>query len=154
MAKKPETINYHKENWARGPWDKEPDRVEFQSSGFDCLMVRNGMGAWCGYVAVPRGHRFYKKHYNDVDVSVHGGLTYADKCHGPVCHIPKPGRPDDVWWLGFDCAHSHDDVPSMMPGARFSLDYMAKYPEGFKTYKDVEWVKREVRHLARQLKRA
>ena len=31
------------------------------------------------------------------------------KAHGEasfICHIPGPGRPKDVWWFGFDCAHS------------------------------------------------
>jgi hypothetical protein len=87
-----------------GPWDAEPDRVFWRdpATGFPCLALRNRMGAWCGYVAVPPGHSAYGKDYDEVPVEVHGGLTYADFCqeddreHG-VCHTPQPGEPDRVW---------------------------------------------------------
>jgi hypothetical protein len=52
-------------------------------------------------------------------IYVHGGLTFADSCSdevredgGGICHIPYPGRPADVWWLGFDCAHCDDLSPA------------------------------------------
>lgn len=35
-------------------------------------------------------------------LAVHGGLTYSDRCHDDICHVPAPGEPDDVWWFGFD----------------------------------------------------
>lgn len=37
-------------------------------------------GQYNGYVAVPPGHQFYGKKYEEVDqyVSVHGGLTFSD----------------------------------------------------------------------------
>lgn len=39
-----------------GPWDSEPNRVEWKHAGVPCLAVRNQFGAWCGYAAVPPGH--------------------------------------------------------------------------------------------------
>lgn len=45
--------------WPSGPWDDEPDRVEWrdEATGLPCLALRNDMfGSWCGYVAVPPGH--------------------------------------------------------------------------------------------------
>jgi hypothetical protein len=83
-----------------------------------CLALRNRLGAWCGYVGVEPGHSAYGKDYDDVAVDVHGGLTYSDRCFdGPeersICHIPEPGTTDDVWWLGFDCAHAYDLAPEM-----------------------------------------
>lgn len=96
-----------------GPWQKENDRVEFEHAGLPCLMVRQPhAGHWCGYVGLFPGHKYYKKAYQDCeDVDVHGGLTYSNACEGHVCHTPKEGEPDDVWWLGFDCAHAYDYCP-------------------------------------------
>lgn len=100
------------------------------------------MGAWCGYVAVPPGHALHGRGYDDPDVDVHGGLTYADACHGPICHVPKPGEPDDVWWFGFDCAHAWD----MSPG---SLQFHRPMPD--EVYRTVEYARRETESLAEQL---
>ena len=52
------------------------------------------------------------KDYNALDVEVHGGLTYAGECSGSICHVPKPGEPDNVFWFGFDCAHAYDLSPA------------------------------------------
>lgn len=104
-----------KSNFGPGPWDGEPDRVEFESAGLPCLLLRGPSGIWCGYVAVPPGHRCHGWELDaDVlaDIRVHGGLTYAAACDGSrICHIPKPGDPADVWWLGFDCGHAGDYIP-------------------------------------------
>lgn len=104
------------EQWGEGPWLDEPDRVDFTYAGLPCLLHRNPrMGNWCGYVAVLPGHALHGKSYGDdgVDVDAHGGLTYSEACSGHICHVPEPGEPDNVWWFGFDCAHSGDLVPSM-----------------------------------------
>jgi len=46
-------------------------------------------------------------------VEVHGGLTYANACSGHICHVPKQGEPDDVWWFGFDTSHAGDFSPEL-----------------------------------------
>lgn len=131
-----------RKSWPSGPWDREPDRVEWRddATGLVCLIVRNPLGALCGYVAVPDGHVYFQKRHGDIDdVSVHGGLTYSDFCQGDICHVPAPGESDHVWWLGFDCAHYADCVPAMM---RCGLDGI---------YRDIEYVKDECRYLAAQI---
>lgn len=133
-------VKYDKTNWKRGPWDNEPDRVDFIHEGFSCFILRNNSGNWCGYVGVPNTHRFYGKSYDDPDVSVHGGLTYAAKCAGHICHIPEPGMPDDVWWLGFDTAHAGDTTPAYDFGLH-----------EFSTYKDMNYVIAQTKSLAEQL---
>lgn len=80
-----QTIEYRhadKSTWGRGPWLTEPDKKQWQdqATGVPCLAVRNHSGAWCGYVGVPPGHPAHGKDYDSVDVEVHGGLTFADKC--------------------------------------------------------------------------
>lgn len=101
------------------------------------------MGAWCGYVGVPPGHPWHGQPYDDVDAGVHGGLTYAEACQGSVCHVPKPGEPDDVWWLGFDCGHYQDAVPAMI-----AMGYRSLGLDG--TYRDQAYVTAETKRLADQ----
>jgi hypothetical protein len=73
--------------------------------GFEWIIVHNGMGYRCGYVRVPKGHPWHGKDYNEINVDVHGGLTFGE--HDVPC---DKGGPDDAFWFGFDCAHC-DDAP-------------------------------------------
>jgi hypothetical protein len=138
-----------------GPWNDEPDKAQWvdPDTDLDCLIVRNPGGALCGYVGVPPGHPWHGQDYDDVSVHVHGGLTFASRCQegaedGPgVCHVPAPGRPADVWWLGFDCAHAWDKSPIME----------AALPEGLKfdnVYRTFAYVQAEVTRLAAQVRQA
>jgi len=132
-----------RKNWNAGPWDNEPqDRTDFIHAGFSCFTLRNNLGAWCGYVGVPRDHKYYGVRYNDIDVDVHGGLTYSSLCSGAICHVPEPGMPDDVWWFGFDTAHLMDRLPHRE----------AYFNSG--TYRTLEYTQEETRKLADQLKEA
>jgi hypothetical protein len=136
-------LDIDRTKWGPGPWDGEPDRIDFEAHGFPCLMLRNSFGAWCGYVAVPREHPAYGRGYDEMEVQVHGGLTYADQCRGHICHEPKAGQSEDVWWVGFDCAHSGDMIPAFRRGFSANLG---------ETYRTVSYVRREVENLANQLK--
>jgi hypothetical protein len=143
-----------KSKWPAGPWHQEPDRAQWQHAGYACLMVRNRVGAWCGYVGVDAAHPFYAKPYNDCDVAVHGGLTYADRCRGTICHVPEPGMPDDVWWLGFDCAHCYDLAPGIL-AVELSIPKLREYAQEHlreDTYRDLPYAKRETERLAEQLR--
>src|SRR5689334_3749339 len=108
-----------KSSWGPGEWQQEPDKRQWldATTRYPCLIVRGHSGALCGYVGVPSEHPAYGKHYDQVDydqVSPHGGLTFSNHCAKSgdesrmVCHVPDPGESDQVWWLGFDCAHSGD----------------------------------------------
>jgi hypothetical protein len=137
-----------------GPWDNEPDKAQWTdpATGYPCLIVRHhNLGNLCGYVGVPNGHPYYGQHYDNVpDVSVHGGLTFANKCQqtAPVCHIVEEGEDDDVWWFGFDCAHCWD----LCPGTRGLLAEAGFPPNERDVYRDWNYVHNEVTELARQLK--
>ncbi len=144
-----------------GPWSAEPDKAQWvdEATGLDCLIVRNPSGALCGYVGLPPGHRLHGVDYDDAyevaDIDVHGGLTFADRCaegaeDGPgICHVPEPGRPAEVWWLGFDCAHAGDLIPSKREVYdRASIDSSWRRGE---VYRDFGFVQQEVAGLARQL---
>jgi hypothetical protein len=114
---------YDRSTWGSGPWDNEPDKMQYWDAehGFPVVIKRGPMGILCGYVGVSLGHPWYGKRYDKVDVhgdyvSVHGGLTYAADCSQgewakSICHTVPAGQPDDVWWLGFDCGHCDDVTP-------------------------------------------
>lgn len=80
----------------------------------------------------------------DALFTVHGGLTFAGGSHHGddpsvgVCHQPGEGEPDNVWWFGFDCAHS-GDLTEVYSGQRRGV------------YRTVEYVASECAELAKQL---
>lgn len=134
-----------KSKWGEGQWTNENDREEWRHAGFPCLAVRHpSLGHWCGYVGVPPGHACHGKGYSDIDVEAHGGLTYANACEGDVCHVAKPGEPEEVWWFGFDCAHS-GDVSTVM-----SAEYRYSRVE-FESYRDINYVRNWTNKIAEQL---
>jgi len=57
------------------------------------IQIKVGWGN--GYVDMPRSHPMYGKHYDEINVDVHGGLTYAEEVEG-------------MWRVGFDTAHLGD----------------------------------------------
>lgn len=141
-----------KTSWGEGAWQTEPDKKQWQdeATGLPCLIVRNHMGALCGYAGVPAGHPAYGRQYDALeDIDAHGGLTFADRCQKNedpaygICHIAPAGE-DDIWWFGFDCAHFMDHVPGMKSyGITVSSDNV---------YRDFAYVTAEVAALAKQLK--
>ena len=94
------------------PWEDEPDHAEWVQyiSGYKCRIRRNEVtGALCGYVGIPKEHRFWGVSYEESDaelseikVDVHGGLTYS-------------AQGEDGWWyFGFDTSHVDDFAPKMV----------------------------------------
>jgi hypothetical protein len=152
-----QTVTYttiDKSEWLRGEWDNEPDKMQWQDeeTGLPCLAVRGPGGHWCGYVGVPEGHPYFEKDYDDCTVDVHGGLTFADHCQEVesectgVCHKPGDGEQDNVWWLGFDCAHCYDLSPTS-ESFRRQLGWSASGG----CYRTLTFVQAEAAKLAEQL---
>jgi hypothetical protein len=54
----------------------------------------------------------------DVWFDVHGGLTYANS--GKEYPVENDG---DLWWFGFDCAHSGDKTGHSPEGEERTLEY-------------------------------
>lgn len=159
-----------KTSWGPGAWQEEPDKIHWidPATDLDCLMHRGPGGHWCGYVAVGPDHPLYERGYSECGqtppcedycehtaeglIRVHGGLTFASKCAESadpatgICHVAQAGRPEHVWWFGFDCAHSSD----MSPRHRETLrSYGIR--DYFEVYRDRVYVEAEVRALAAQL---
>ncbi len=61
-----------------------------------------------------------------------------------ICHIPLEGRPDNVWWFGFDCAHSGDLCPKYLANPRLS-----SLTDG--VYASLGYVRSQCANLAAQL---
>jgi hypothetical protein len=115
------------------------DKVAWRdaATGYECIIMRDEpRGYLSGYVAVPPGHPLYGFDHDaippDLDIEVHGGLTYSAVCdEGPnprrvlmrearrICHVNLPPRyasdyragHDQAWWVGFECNHVYDVVP-------------------------------------------
>jgi hypothetical protein len=161
-----------KTSWPDGPWKDEIDKSQWvdPDTGLDCLIVRNPVGSLCGYVGIPSNHPWHGKDYNQCTLSppcvneedeycsehypayltrVHGGLTFSGLCSETedesvgICHVPLPGRPDDVFWFGFDCAHFDDVMPAT------SLEDHWRSEKG--CYKTEEYVQEQCASLAKQL---
>lgn len=66
-----------------------------------------------GYVQIPQGHPWFGLDYDDIDVEVHGGLTYGK--------VDAAGH-----WIGFDTLHCGDiwpGNPGYQPRAPFDINW-------------------------------
>lgn len=121
-------------------------------AGFRAVVIMVRDSHRCGYVGVPASHPLFGADYNrphaaltppadddcigkrsplallcvagdesrmqspEIVFDVHGGITYSDKSDSyPV--------PSELWWFGFDCAHSGDRSHGGITGVMRSLDY-------------------------------
>lgn len=127
-----------KTNWGRGPWDLEPDYVEFEHCGFRCVLRRfENTGAWNGYVEVSDLHPWY--HIGADEARVHGGVTWRGEVNG-VEQNPN------CTFVGFDCAHGFDIVPAM---ESFMTAFMGRSMPS-NEYRTVEYATDQLKRLANQ----
>lgn len=141
-----------KSAWNRGPWDSEPDMVNLyhEDSDLYCRIIRmESSGSLNGYVALHKGHRWYKKNYNDIDVSVHGGLTYSrlsekedEGIEEMMPNVLYEGYKGLTYWIGFDTSHYRDLSPGYY---NFRL-----LQDG--EYRDLGYIMNELTELCKQLK--
>lgn len=55
------------------------------------------------YIRIPESHIVYGKHYDDIEINVHGGLTYS-KDH---LYVENEQRIEG-WFIGWDYGHCGD----------------------------------------------
>ena len=144
------------------PWETEPDFKVFESSGLRCLLNRNELGIWCGYVAVGKDHPWYGLHYSEENVNpadpirdptsiegaldVHGGVTFAGTFHDPDKHrqaLDQVWARGDDWYFGFDCGHYMDYMPGM---EKYSIRLIDP-----SQYKTIDYATGECARMAAQL---
>ena len=148
------------------------DNWEYQKdSRYKCQIVRNDSGAWCGYVAVPKGHPCFGLNYDTIedsypDLKIHGGLSYSEglfswkQLDGDRSElnemIEKRKQETDYWTIGFDCYHFGDLGPIT------EIKYGHVMPVRMKNgliedristlvYRTKAWVWNETNELAKQL---
>lgn len=134
--------------FGKGEWADEPDLVEFDYKGFLCKVLRTleSSGHLCGYVSIPFDHPSYNIDYDDIDLEVHGGLTFSQLFS------------DNSYWIGFDCAHSGDCCPSIEKFKKESDFERYPIPEQYKhfsmfnpTYKNINYCIEECKKMVEQL---
>ena len=73
--------------------------------GLRCRVIQ-GPFSINGYCAVPKGHPDFGKYYGDVDVDVHGGLTFGEQGEKDNKFWPD----ENLYWFGFDTGHAWSGV--------------------------------------------
>lgn len=145
------TPELKRKHWGEGPWVEEEDFQEAKINGYDCIIRRIAVwdghdldhlfgGHLCGYVKIPEDHPFFQytwDQWSELDIDVHGGITFCQN-----------------GWIGFDCAHTNDVTPSLLKSKSEWLEdvfpSLSSFPDP--TYKDLEFVKGELKDLTMQLK--
>lgn len=131
------TKKMDKSNWPRGEWDDEPDVLDWEQGGVRCHVERMEWGNLNGYVGVPPGHALHGASHNDwSSPNVHGGLTYSAT------------RKDGWWYFGFGTAHYMDKQPGFPSFFRGVGGSAGNTPRLSGTYRNLEYVKKEVEKLA------
>ena len=139
---------------------QEPDLKMWidREFGIPCLLLRNpDTGNWCGYVKMPLNSTYIYnesiKSWDSIEswdliqswgLEVHGEVTYVGSINTDV--LPKVRPPEfseGGLWVGFDCAHWKDLIPSkIILGDRVWDEDV---------YRTIEYAFNECTNLARQV---
>ena len=114
-----------------GPWNNEPNYLRGKYKEYNWVIKRTHIGILCGYVLLPKGHKYYGEIEYNIPIEVHGGLTFA-------------GEKGKYYWIGFDCAHSGDYIPSFQSP-------LIQLIQSNTTYKNINFVKKEIKNMIDQL---
>ena len=118
----------------RNEWDNEFDFYELATKdGWKAYIKRHpNLGHLCGYVAIPPWHPFYGLRCEDINVWVHGGITWSGFFKG------LEGKNEREYQVGFDCAHFNDLTPF-----RKYTTFLSESP----IYRNVPFVMKELDQL-------
>ncbi|MEE3344287.1 MAG: hypothetical protein VZS44_09375 [Bacilli bacterium] len=70
------------------------------------------------YVEIPKTSKLFGKHYDDIDILVHGGLTYSDD----ELRTSENTKMTNSWFIGWDYAHAGDYCAYMEDMKEWGLD--------------------------------
>lgn len=128
------------------PWPSEPDDLIYAdpATWARCRILRHpDHGALLGYIALPREHccaghppPMLSEENPLVALEVHGGITFSDGTF-PSWAPQSEEEVEGLWIIGFSCDHHLDMAPGRSQVGE---------------YRTVEYVKKELADLARQLK--
>ncbi|MBW8308063.1 MAG: hypothetical protein K0M45_00215 [Candidatus Paracaedibacteraceae bacterium] len=120
-----------KVGWPAGEWHNEPNCILWidRGTGLKCVIFRHYYyGTLSGYIYAPLSALPESEDYNDLDLEVHGGVTYGEVYQ-------------DSYIIGFDCAHLNDFCPGI-----------SKLIIQERQYRNVDFVRSQCESLARQIK--
>lgn len=108
--------------------------ITWAEKGIICFIDRvQSTDTYNGYISIPKNHQWFEKNYDEIYSDVHGGITFS----GYV-------RNWDEWVIGFDTFHTGD-----APGPNADRNFRDRSMfQGI--YRDVGFVKQEIRKLLRQ----
>lgn len=72
------------------------------------FLTNTGFGN--GYVLLPPTHKYFKIHYDDIPVEVHGGLTFSQSVDDRLSSWGILKEYTGWWCVGFDTAHFSDSL--------------------------------------------
>ena len=122
-----------KSKWGLGPWNDEPDKVQFMTAaGLPGLILRGPVGALCGYVGVLPNHPLHGIAYNeDTDLL---GDALTERMAQPIGeHPPFPVLVAAV--LGGEVKRSPDVVFNVHGGLTFSGHCQEPTREGWEMWR-------------------
>jgi hypothetical protein len=116
--------------------EKEGDELQWDytcNNGviIHCSIHRNGVKTLCGYITLTKDSSLYGVGYDNLNIQVHGGLTYD-------------GYDEyENWVIGFDFAHYKDLTPYFLLNGEYDFEQRG-------IYRDMEYVKSECESMAEQ----
>lgn len=84
--------------------------------GYEVRVISYGTHPCC-YVKLEDGHKYHRKDWYDVNIGVHGGITFAEEVSGEQ-------RWSDGWWIGWDYAHVGDCFYPMDSGKTYTVEML------------------------------
>ena len=103
-------------------------------NGYEYVIVSYGVFP-CAYVKIPTNHKYYKVEFNDIDIDVHGCLSFGDN----LTHL-NIGTDND-YYIGWDYGHLGDFI---------GYDYIFSISESDKKW-TVEEIFEDVKSVINQL---
>ena len=148
---------HDKMNWGPGPWQEEPDYLFYWVEKYPCLILRHGLGHLCGYVGIDKSKAPESDHYDDIDLEVHGDVTYGGNRDSELKPEDKESlQGKEYYWIGFDCAHYLDFMPASIAINRVLPETAKLRSQLFKSkdvYRTINFVKNEIQGMIDQLKK-
>lgn len=151
-----------KEIWGDGPWVDEPDYLEFNHKGINCVVRRiytAGFGGYLGaYIQISKEQPLH--------VKKDAFIKYELSSHKKLFITYQNGED----WIGFHCGHSYDIIPSIRfvleksdinedPRIQENREISKKFKQLFPdnpiinpTYKTWDFVVEETKKLAEQIR--
>lgn len=99
--------------------------------GYEYLIISLGRHP-CGYVCLDKDDIYYGKHYNDIPIDCHGGLTFSEDYITFLDYFEKykcmtRQSIKDKWIIGWDYAHYGDYSPFDRSGKKWTTLEIKKH---------------------------